>query len=78
MKLLNTPITVEADGHILTRIYHGNEIITVRRRLDFWRLQSDWWHKEEVRTYQLLETDSGILEVYRDGEGRWVLARRQD
>jgi hypothetical protein len=33
--------------------------------LDFWILQSRWWGCEEKRIYFSLETDGGVVEVYR-------------
>jgi hypothetical protein len=33
--------------------------------VDFWILQSRWWGREEKRIYFRLETDGGVVEVYR-------------
>ncbi len=78
MKFVRREITVEGQGYRPRRLFIDNEIINVRSRLDFWVVQSNWWSGDTRRIYLLLETDAGILEVYTDGCGRWVLFRRQD
>ncbi len=68
MKFLNVPISVEARKGVPRRIRWGRRTYIVRRLLDFWILQSRWWAREEKRVYFRLETDQGVMEVYR-GEG---------
>lgn len=73
MKFLNVPIAVEARKGVPRRIRWGRRIYTVRRLLDFWILQSRWWAREEKRVYFRIETDQGVMEVYRGEEtqGTW-------
>ena len=65
MKIINTSVSVDAHKGVPRRISRGKRIYTVRRVLDFWILQSRWWGYEEKRIYFRLETDGGVLEVYR-------------
>lgn len=77
MKFINVPISVEARKGVPRRIRWGRRTYTVRRLLDFWILQSHWWAREEKRVYFRIETDQGVMEVYRgEGEGREV--RREE
>jgi hypothetical protein len=51
----------------------------VRRVLDFWILQSRWWGREEKRIYFRLETDGGVMEIYRtDASSRDAAAPGRD
>jgi hypothetical protein len=36
--------------------------------LDSWVLQSRWWGREEKRVYYCLDTDRGVIEIYRSDE----------
>ena len=65
MKFLNVPVSVEARKGVPCRIRWGRRTYTVRRLLDFWILQSRWWAAEEKRVYFRLETDRGVVEVFR-------------
>lgn len=68
MKFINIPISVEARKGVPRQIRWSRRTYTVRRLLDFWILQSRWWAREEKRVYFRLETDQGVMEVYR---GKW-------
>ena len=65
MKFINVPVSVDARKGVPRRIHRGRRIYTVRRVVDFWILQSRWWGREEKRIYFRLETDGGVVEVYR-------------
>lgn len=69
MKYVNAPISVEVRKGIPRRIRWGRRIYDVRQMLDFWILQSRWWGCEEKRVYFRLETDGGVMEVYREERG---------
>lgn len=65
MKFINTPVSVDARKGVPRRIRWDRSVYSVRRLLDFWILQSRWWGREEKRVYFRLETDGGVVEVYR-------------
>lgn len=69
MKYVNAPISVEARKGIPRRLRWGRRVYDVRRLLDFWILQSRWWGREEKRVYFRLDTDGGVVEVYREERG---------
>ena len=64
----NIPIDVDLQNGAPRRIRHDRRTYRVRRVLDFWVVQSRWWGLEEHRLYYRLETDRGIIEVYRATE----------
>ena len=78
MKLVGKTIRVEGTRYRIERLFVDDDVIQVFRRIDFWVVQSGWWSDEIRRIYLLLETDVGLLEVFTDGDGYWVLFRRLD
>ena len=66
----NISISIEVDlqNGAPRRIRYDRRTYRVRRVLDFWVVQSRWWGREEHRLYYRLETDRGIIEVYRATE----------
>ena len=46
----------------------GKRVYRVRRVLDSWVLQTRWWGREEKRVYFRLDTDRGVIEIYRSAE----------
>lgn len=69
MKFVNAPISVDVHKGVPRRIRWGRHVYRVRRLLDYWILQSRWWGREVKRVYFRLETDGGVMEVYREEGG---------
>lgn len=65
MKSLNVPIHVDAKNGMPRRIRWGRRTYLVRKLLNYWVVQSRWWGREERRVCYRLETDGGVMEVYR-------------
>jgi hypothetical protein len=65
MKSINEPITVDARNGVPLRFQWGRRTYPIRKLLDYWILQTRWWGCEERRIYFRLETDAGVVDVYR-------------
>lgn len=65
MKFINAPASVDVHNGVPRQIRWARRTYRVRRLLDYWILQSRWWSREEKRVYFRLETDRGVVEVYR-------------
>ena len=68
MKSIQEKIAVDARNRVPRRLRWENRTYRVRRLLDYWILQTRWWGREEKRIYFRLETNRGIVEVYRATE----------
>lgn len=77
MKRLLSPIQVETSKGWPVQLFWKDRTIRVHQPLDYWIRESRWWADAEKRVYFFLETDAGILEIYRAGS-TWILARRVD
>lgn len=92
MKSINESIAVEARNGVPCRFRWGRHTYRTRNLLDYWILQSRWWGREERRIYFRVETDRGVMDVYRaegsqgspepipsrDASCRWVLSKIMD
>lgn len=65
MKSINEAITVDACSGVPRRFRWAGRTYHTRKLLDYWILQTRWWGREERRIYFRLETDRGVVEVYR-------------
>lgn len=71
MKSIHEHIDVDAAGsRVPHRFRWEGRTYRIRRLLDYWILQTRWWGREEKRIYYRLETNRGIVEVYRAAELR--------
>ena len=85
MKLLMEPIDVatgkpstsSAPPVSPTAFCWRGRLYEVETVLEEWSARGDWWGKEERRTYYLLMTTNGVLEIFRGREG-WMLSRIYD
>ncbi len=77
MKRINESAQVITENRRPKIVIWGKRRFTVTRVVDFWIRQSRWWGKEEKRVYLLLNTDHGLIEVYRRDE-TWILSRLFD
>lgn len=68
MKYLNESITVDARNSVPYRFRWQGRTYRTRKLLDYWILQTRWWGREEKRIYFRLETNHGVMEVYRAAE----------
>lgn len=68
MKSIQENIAVDARNRVPRRLRWDGRTYRVRRLLDYWILQTRWWGREEKRIYFRLETNRGVVEVYRAAE----------
>jgi hypothetical protein len=55
----------------------GRHTWPVQKVIDYWVIEGRWWAGPEKRIYFRVDTEGGVLEVYR-GAGEWVLTKRLD
>lgn len=79
MRRVNQPISVQTQSSRPSRISWAGEVLNVQKLIECWVHQTGWWKPEggERRVYYRLKTETGIVEVYRSGEG-WTLSRIAD
>ncbi|HLP29684.1 MAG TPA: hypothetical protein VK147_13690 [Candidatus Didemnitutus sp.] len=75
MKLLLEPIDVGCRNNTPYVVCWRGGAYDVERVLDAWSSRGPWWGIDEVRDYILLETTSGVMEVYKSGQNSWILSR---
>lgn len=79
MKRIEEPVEVEDRKGWPVRIHRGRQTYRVKRLVDLWVVQGQWWLNEEKRVYFRVLTDKGTLDVYQNlNDGKWVLAKRDD
>lgn len=78
MKLLLEPIDVGCRAGIPYIVCWRGGAYDVERVIDTWSTRGPWWGTDERRTYLLLETTSGVMEIYRSYLQGWVLSRLFD
>ena len=84
MKRILAPIEVETQKGWPTRLTWEGRRLTVERPISYWVRESRWWMgRSEQRVYFRLQTDRGIVEIYRrqagsDHHAEWVLVRMID
>ena len=83
MKLYMEPITVTLRDEIPRCIEWRGSPYMVVSMIDEWVASGEWWGRAYQRYYLLLETDRGILEVFRSdprntGASEWHLSRMYD
>ena len=81
MRLFDQRIEVELEEgsrHRPRLLHTPIGTLSVRQRLDFWVVQTNWWGKEVHRIYLLLDTSGGMVEVFVDHSEDWWLHRVQD
>jgi hypothetical protein len=75
MKLLLEPIDVGCKDDVPYVICWRGGAYDVERVLDVWWARGPWWEADERRDYLLLETTSGVMEVFRSTHQGWTLSR---
>lgn len=82
MKRLEKPILVEMDGgNPAVFVFNGqsNQIESIEDR---WKLQGNWWIREEKRSYFRVRTQKGIAVIYlrerMGSEPQWIIAELFD
>lgn len=69
MKLYLEPITMTFRHGTPHYLEWRGQCYTVLKLMDRWTAEGSWWHEPYRRLYLLLETDRGIIEVFRAGTG---------
>jgi hypothetical protein len=84
MKLILEHIDVEAPASkqqlaplCPTCIVWRNGVYKVHCLLEWWTYRGTWWGNEEQRTYMLVETSHGVMEIFYHPAG-WMLSRLFD
>ena len=70
------PITVEVDNQGRPAALTWQPREPVRKLVNRWRVDDDWWRVPISRTYYTVATPTMLLEIYRDDiAGDWYLQR---
>lgn len=79
MRRVNQPVSVEVEDSCPARISWSDDILHVEDLIKCWVHQTGWWNPsgDERRVYYRLQTDEGIVDVYRSGT-KWTLSRIVD
>ncbi len=75
MKLHLESIDVQLAGTAPTAVCWRGGVYPVQQVIDTWWSAGPWWEDSEERTYLLIETTSGVMEIFRSSTRGWMLAR---
>lgn len=75
MKLLLEPIDVSLDNNLPQVICWRGGTYPVERILDNWSSRGPWWGCDEFRSYLLLMTTNGVMEIFHSSISGWTLSR---
>lgn len=77
MKQRNEPAEVLIHQRHLRQLRWRRKTFFVHAALETWVARSRWWDTDERRHYFRLQTNRGVLEVYRIGD-QWFVSRIAD
>lgn len=67
------PLRVEQGPVGPRRFFWRGRWLCVTRLLDVWDYEPPWWEDPgETRHFFRLETNAGLYEIYREGDGWWL------
>lgn len=80
MRRINQPVRVLLDEGGPARITFEDQTLVVQELILCWVYQTRWWAPggDERRVYYRLQTNAGVVEVYRKNGRDWVLTRIAD
>jgi len=75
MKLLMEPIDVSFTRNLPSIICWRGGTYDVEKVIDAWSSRGPWWGRDEMRSYLLLMTTSGVMEIFHSNLSGWMLSR---
>jgi hypothetical protein len=77
MHLYLEPIDVHTQQELPITVCWRGRLFDVERILETWSSRHAWWGREDIRTYYLMMTSRGVIEIYSGTDG-WMLSRVWD
>lgn len=77
MHLYLEPIDVHIQQHQPVVVCWRGKLYEVECILETWSSRRAWWGQEDSRTYYLMMTNRGVIEIYSGNSG-WMLSRMWD